>query len=90
MYRMHIKCTSLRRLAATGGALVCSAVYAAQAAGRIDEGEVRKCLGKIAQLPLGRRVVLFRQQADIVTQRDQAIKQGLRIVIAPQQGIIVG
>ncbi len=37
---------------------------------------MRECLREIAKLPLRLRVVFFRQQANIVAQREQTLEQG--------------
>jgi hypothetical protein len=47
-----------------------------QAQGRPDEGEMRERLRKIAELPPCLRIVFFREQADIVAPREQALEQG--------------
>src|SRR5215510_5304872 len=61
-----------------------------QIQGRSDESKVRKRLRKIADLPLRLRIVFFRQQADIVANRQQALEQGGRFGVAVLQRVIVG
>ena len=51
---------------------------------------MRKCLRKIADLPLRLRIVFFREQADIVAQRKQTLEQRACFGVAVLQLIIVG
>ena len=57
---------------------------------RPDEGEMRERLRKIAGLSPCSRIVFFREQADIVAQREQALKQGACFGVAALQPVIVG
>ena len=47
-----------------------------QAQGGSDQGKMRERLREIAQLPLCAWVVFFREQANIIAQRKQALEQG--------------
>jgi hypothetical protein len=47
-----------------------------QAQRRPNESKMRECLREVAKLPLRRRIVFFRQQANIVAQREQTLEQG--------------
>src|SRR5262245_47375371 len=49
---------------------------------RVDDADVRKGLRKVAELPLGARVVFFRQEAEVVPERQQSLKKILRLVVA--------
>ena len=51
---------------------------------------MRECLREIAKLPLRRRVVFFRQQANIVAQREQTLEQGACFGIPTLQLVIIG
>ena len=51
---------------------------------------MRECLREIAKLPLRRRVVFFREQANIVAQREQTLEQGACFGIPMLQLVIVG
>ena len=51
---------------------------------------MRECLREIAKLPLRHRVVFFRQQANIIAQREQTLEQGARFGIPMLQLVIVG
>ena len=42
-----------------------------------DQGQVGEGLGKVPHEPLGRRIVLLREQPHVVLQRQQAAEQGL-------------
>src|SRR6516225_3284207 len=66
---------------------VCNIV---QAQRRSDKCKMRECLRKIAKLPLRRRVVFFRQQANVVAQREQTLEQGARFGIPMLQLVIIG
>ena len=57
---------------------------------RSDESEVRKGLRKITQLALCLRIVLFREQADIVAKRQQPFEQRACFRVAVLQRVIVG
>src|SRR5215213_8205453 len=46
----------------------------------LDERQVRERLRKVAELHPGPRIVFFAQEAEIVTQSEQAIEQRLRFV----------
>ena len=78
-----------------GGGIHPPQLYAMAAAGadeivrRIDQGQMRQSLGKIPQLSFRRRIVLFRQQTNVVAQREKSFKQFPRFVIATQQDVIV-
>ena len=41
----------------------------------VDECEMRECLRKIPQLPVFFSIVLFRQEADIVAQRQEVLEK---------------
>ena len=41
---------------------------------RIDEREMRERLGEVAKLTTAMRIVFFRQQPDVVAQRQQALE----------------
>src|SRR5262249_17223125 len=58
--------------------------------GGTDESEMRECLREVAKLPPGTRIVLFREQADIVAQGEQALEQGVCFGVAMLQPVIVG
>ena len=47
-----------------------------QAQCRPDQGEMRKCLREIANLPPRTGIILFRKQANIVAKRQQALEYG--------------
>jgi hypothetical protein len=51
---------------------------------------MRERLRKIAQLPPCLRIVFFREQANIVAQREQALEQGACFDLAVLQPVIVG
>ena len=51
---------------------------------------MRERLRKIAELPPCLRIVFFREQADIVAQREQALEQGACFGVAVLQPVIVG
>jgi hypothetical protein len=51
---------------------------------------MRECLREIAELPPRMRIVFFREQADIVAKREQALEQGECFGIAVLQLVIVG
>ena len=61
-----------------------------QAQGRSDQCKVRERLREIAKLPLRRRIVFFREQANIVAQREQTFEKGARFGIPMLQLVIVG
>src|SRR5260370_12839298 len=50
--------------------------------GGIDESDVGERLGKIPDQPLALDVILFREQAQVVAQQENAFKQRSRIVDA--------
>ena len=62
---------------------------AAQIDCAIDERDVRKSLGIVAQLASLPDVVFFRQEANIIAQREQPLKKLLRLMIAPLQHVII-
>src|SRR5262245_455789 len=64
--------------------------YIVQVQGRSDESEMRKGLRKIADLPPRVGIVLFREQADIVAEGQQAFEQGRCFGVTVLQRIIVG
>ena len=49
-----------------------------------------KRLGKVAQKPSLRRIILFRQKTDIVAQIQKALKQSPRVIVATEQREVVG
>ena len=59
--------------------------------GCVDQRQMRKRLRKVAKLPSGGGVVFFRQQSDVVAQRQEPLEQGFglsapwlaRVLIAP-------
>src|SRR6202011_2723482 len=57
---------------------------------RCDQGDMRECLRKVSDLPLRVRVVLLREEPNIVPQRQQALEQGTRLPVAVLQRIVVG
>src|SRR6516162_1269649 len=61
-----------------------------QAQRRTDESKMRECLREIAKLPLRLRIVFFCQQANIVAQREETLKEGACFGIPLLQPIIVG
>jgi hypothetical protein len=61
-----------------------------QVQSRSDERKMRKRLREVSDLPLCSRIVLFREQADIVAKRQQALEQGARFRIAVLQRVVVG
>jgi hypothetical protein len=61
-----------------------------QAQGRSDESKMRECLREIAKLPLRLRVVFFRQQANIVAQREQTLEQRACFIIPMLQLVVAG
>ena len=60
-----------------------------QAQRRSDESKMRECLREIAKLPLRLRIIFFRQQTNIVAQREQALEQGACFGI-PMLQLVVG
>ena len=63
------------RLAGRAGSLMNRAAGADEIVRRIDQGQMRQSLGKIPQLSFRRRIVLFRQQTNVVAQRKKPFKQ---------------
>src|SRR6266852_7781097 len=61
-----------------------------QVQSRSDESKMRKRLREVADLPLCSRIVLFREQADIIAKRQQAFEQGARFRVAVLQRVVVG
>src|SRR5215831_7722815 len=61
-----------------------------QAQGGSDQSEMRKGLREIADLPPRLGIVFFREQPDVVPQRQQALEQGGRFGVAVLQRVIVG
>src|SRR5690606_23243014 len=57
---------------------------------RIDDAHMAESLGKIAQHALQTRVILFRQQPDVIAQPDQVSKKSFRFSIATLQNVNVG
>ena len=51
----------------------------------LHERDVGEGLGEVAHLPLGDRVVLLRQEAEIVSQTHQSFEEGLGVVRASDQ-----
>src|SRR5262249_13277889 len=54
---------------------------------RIDQCEMGKCLWEIADQSARARLILFAQQAKVIAQRKQMIKQPQRIIPAAQHEI---
>src|SRR5262245_12283694 len=61
-----------------------------QVRSRSDKSEMRKRLWEVSHLPPRLRIVLFREQADIVAKRQQVFKQGARFRVAVLQRVVVG
>jgi hypothetical protein len=61
-----------------------------QVQSRSDEGEARKSLREVADLPLPVRIVLFRVKSDIVGKRQQTFEKRTRIGITVLQCVVVG
>ena len=57
--------------------------------GRVHEREVRERLGEVAEQPARLRVVLLRQQAEVVAEIDQPPEQLVRLVVAAEQLVAV-
>jgi hypothetical protein len=57
---------------------------------RVDKRNMGECLGEVANQTLSASVVFFREQADVVAQADQPLKQALRVRAASDQEIGVG
>ena len=56
----------------------------------VDQADVRKRLREIAQLAPRSRIVLLRQQTHVVTDREQTLEDGARLVIAPRHRQVIG
>src|ERR1700684_3529722 len=56
---------------------------------RIDERQMRECLGEVAKLTTAVRIVFLRQQPNVVAQRQQALEQSPRLLVPPEQHVIV-
>ena len=56
----------------------------------VDQGDVREGLWEVADEAFGLQVVLLRQEAKIGSQREQALEQRSRILVAALQNVIVG
>src|SRR3984957_17593199 len=50
---------------------------------------MRERLRKVAELALGMRIIFFRQKPDVIAQRQQALEQRMRFIVAPKQHISV-
>jgi hypothetical protein len=61
-----------------------------QVAGGVDQGDVREALPEVAELTPGARVVLLREQAEIVAKRQQMLEQPLGVGLAAEHGVDVG
>src|ERR1700730_7337594 len=57
---------------------------------RVNERNMGECLGEVANQTLSASVVFLREQADVVAQADQPLKQALRVRAASDQEIGVG
>src|SRR6266545_4607177 len=57
---------------------------------RSNESQMRERLREVSDLPPRLRIVLFREQADIVAKRQQLFKQGARFRVAVLQRVVVG
>src|SRR6185437_2841801 len=53
--------------------------------GRVHEGEVRERLRKVSELTLRLRVVLLRQQPDVVRETDEALEQRVCVLVPPDE-----
>src|SRR5271165_866791 len=56
---------------------------------RIDQCDMRKGLRKVSEHPSRTRIVLFRQEAHIVAQRQQIFEKLSRLIPAPKQNKVV-
>src|SRR3954453_3201292 len=61
-----------------------------QVVGCVDQGDVREGLWKVADEAFGLQVILLRQKAKVGSQREQALEQRSRILVAALQNVIVG
>ena len=52
---------------------------------RRHERHVRKRLGKVAELPLGARIVFLGQQFDVIAETGQLLAKFTRLVTPPEQ-----
>ena len=50
-----------------------------------DEGDVGEGLREISQQSFFARIVFFRQQTEIILQREQALEKLVRFLFAPEQ-----
>src|SRR5262249_60005658 len=65
------------------------AVLAVEVEGAVHEGHVRKCLREVAQLPPRLRIPLLTEQAEVVPERQQPVKERLGLVEAALEGEVV-
>ena len=56
----------------------------------VDQGDMGKRLREITQHPPGARVVLLRQQSDVVPQRKKPFEQSRGFVVPAKQHVVVG
>jgi hypothetical protein len=70
-----VSVTRMRRLLS---AIFGGPAPAVEVPGGIDQTDVRKGLRKVAEQPAGARLALFGQQADVVAQREQPLKNAVR------------
>ncbi len=57
-------------------------IVPAETEGRVDQGHVREGLREVADHPSGERVVFLREQTELVAQREQALEQFDRVLLA--------
>ena len=57
--------------------------------GRVHQGEMRERLGEVPEQAAGPRVVLLRQQAEIVAEVDEPPEELVRLVVAAEQLVAV-
>src|SRR4051795_1157903 len=82
-----------RGLAAFGGGLlplVGRAAVGRQVAGGVDQGHVAERLGEVAYQAARAGVVLLRQQAEVVAQREQPLESLHSLLVASLQRVVVG
>src|SRR6266446_8742482 len=72
------------------GSRRCAGPTVVQVQGGSDEGHMRERLRKISDLPPRPRVVLLREQADIVAKRQQALEQGACLRVTVLQRVVIG
>src|SRR5258708_32096188 len=75
---------------AARGTLFSRPLGSRQVEGGVDERDVREGLREVPELPSETRVILLRQEADIVAQCQQALEQFPRLGDAPLQDEVVG